>query len=188
MSDLLEQELGDDYYEDEPPEPSTAEVDALIDAGWHLRKIRRLRRQLGEVAEVRERELQRVRDWYDREAAKLEARIDWHEHPLRQLSERFYESDPKRKTNELPDGALKLRVPSKPQVVVDDADGLLAWAIEHAPHLLPEPKAIRVTDLRREAVAMSADVVVLTATGEVVPHCHAEVPEPTWFCDTEVES
>lgn len=187
MSDLLEQELGDEFYEDEPPQITSAEVDALIDAGWHLRQIRKLRKRAAEVQAVYNRERERLDEWFARGTDKFEARIEWHEAPLRQLHQRLVEQDPKRKSIELPDGTLKMRVPVKPQVVVDDADGLLAWATEHAPHLLPEPRPVRVTDLRREAVALSEDVVVLTATGEVVPFVHAEVPEPTWYVDTEVE-
>jgi hypothetical protein len=190
MSDDLEPELGDEHYEDEPPtwDPSVAEVDALIDAGWHLRQIRRLRKRADETRAVYAAELARIQEWRDRELAKWETRIEWHATPLRQLSQRFYEADPKRKTIELPDGKMRYTVPVKPQVVIDDADGLLAWAIEHAPHLLPEPKAVRVTDLRREAVAMHDGLVVLTSTGEAVPHVYSAVPEPTWYVDTEVES
>lgn len=184
MSDLAESEFEDEAYADDPPPLSAAEVDALVEAGWHLRRIRSLRARRDEVVALYDREITRINEWRATEVAKLEVRIDWHEAPLRQLSERLHEADPKRKTISLPDGSLNLRVPEKPQVFVSDPDALLEWARENAPSLLPEPKRINVTDLRREAVGYKDGRVVLTSTGELVPHAKAEVPEPTWSCRT----
>jgi hypothetical protein len=188
MSELFDP-VGDDCYDEEPPTiPTSSEVDALQDAGWHLRQIRILRKRLGEAGDLFHREYDRIQEWYDGEADRLNAKIAWHEAPLRQLSERLREADPKRSTIRLPDGTMSLRVPVKPQARIDDDDALLAWAVEHAPSLLPAPRRVKVMDLRRETVAHPDGKVVLTATGEIVPHASAVVPEPTWSCDVEVES
>lgn len=186
MSDLLEQELGDDFYEDEPPvwDPSIAEVDALVDAGWHLRQIRRLRRRAAESEAVYKREAERLKAWHEAEKTKWETRIEWHTAPLRQLSERLNEADPTRKTINLPDGALKLRVSTTEQAVIEDEDALLAWAVERAPQLLRPRQLLGVMDLRRETVTMGGKVY-MHETGDLVPGAVAVVPEPTWNCDVE---
>ena len=184
MSDELEPELGDDYYEDEPPEITAAETDALIDAGWHLRKIRRLRKQLDQSEAVYKRELERLQEWRQAEKTKWESRIEWHEAPLRQLSHRLHEADPNLRTIGLPDGKLKLRVPDIEQAVIEDEAALLAWATERAPQLLRPRQLLGVMDLRRETVTMGGKVF-MHDTGDLVPGAKAEVPEPTWNCTVE---
>lgn len=185
MSELFAP-VDDDYYEVEPQTiPFASEVEALQDAGWHLRQLRHLRKRQAELNDLYQREIERIEAWHADEALRIAQKIAWHEHPLRQLSERLYEADPKRKTVRLADGALKLRVYEKAQATIDDNDAILAWAKVHWPNLLRS--RVAVSDLRRETTVGADGKVILTATGEVVPGASGVVPEPTWSCDTEVE-
>lgn len=173
-----------------PEIDALTEIEALDRADWHLQHVARLRRDLRVHDELYRRAIDRIQDRAEKRRAIMQRQIDWHLTPIRQLHERLHEIDPKRLTIELPHGDLKLRVPKKPQVFIDDQDAVVEWAKENAPDLLPPPDRVKVTDLRTLVdvdALLDGTLIVLTAAGELVPGVHAEVPAPTWNADTEID-
>lgn len=169
---------------DDEPAPELdplTEIEALDRADWHLQHVARLRHDQHVHDELYRRAIDRLQDRAETRRTIIQRQIDWHLTPVRQLHDRLLEINPKRKTIELPHGDLRMRVPEKPQVFIDDQDALVAWAKTNALELLPLPDRVKVTDLRRVFPHG------VTGHGETVPGVHTEIPAPTWNADTEVE-
>ncbi len=175
-------------YDEDPAELDGPEIDALHAAGWHLRRIARLRNDLDTTDAVYRKELARIEDRLNERREIIGRQIAWHEQPLRQLHTRLLADDPKRKTIEMPNGTLRMRVSTTPKVVVDDPDGLAEWALTAAPDLRPPTPRVLVSALRKQVTVTDDGKVVHTATGEIVPHVSTQIPDPTWNVDTEPES
>ena len=173
-----------------PEIDARAEIEALDLADMHLWHVARLRRELAVQDELYRRAIARIEDRHLYRRGVIERQIEWRLTPLRQLHDALHEIDPKRLTIELPHGDLKMRVPKKPQVFIDDDAAIVEWAKTAAPELLPPPEKVKVTELRKIAnVVTHADgtYAVLTVHGSFVPGVHAEIPQPTWNADTEVD-
>lgn len=167
-----------------PPIDSDTAAEALGQADWHLKRVRKLRNQLADLEEVYWAEINRLQDRLEERGRIIVKEIDWHLQPVQQLHQRLVDLGTHPKTIELPHGTMKLTVPTKPTVVVDDQPGLVEWALANAPELLPAPRKVNVSDVKTWGEIRDGKVID-PQTGEVVPHVHAETPPPRWHADTE---
>jgi hypothetical protein len=157
MTDLALHLEGDDPdYE--------AEVVPCIDAEranrW-LRKIARLKTEVGMVRDQARRERDNIAEWEARETANRRSQIDWLTNSLRAFAEQSGA-----RTTTLPSGSLALR--KLPERWDWDDETFLAWADKSYPELVRvvETKAVDKNAAKKRLTVV--DGLVL-ADGEVVP-------------------
>jgi len=170
LADLAEMDEGLDGWLDEgtPDAPSIEDDEArerfrienLDQASWAMRKLGKVLQKRAEIREVAERRKEQVDEWCAAEIRRTERDREFFGNLLVDYHERALADDPRRKTINLPEGALKARkTPDK--VDVFDPDTFVTWA-EEADH----------TDLLR--VSVSPDKTALK--GWLAEHPDAPVP------------
>lgn len=172
-----------DYDVPSPAIDAAVRVEALDEAGRHLRAIARLEARAAEVAELYAREIRRLMDAQEIAAAQWAARIEWHARPLRELHARLLEDDPTCKTIALPHGTLRSGASRGGQARIVDPEAVAAWAAQSRPELLPPVTKVSVTELRK-IVEVHDGRVVDPATGELVPGVEVTEPSIRFTVDT----
>lgn len=152
--------------------------DTLERLDWHARKARAIQARLDRLNELFDREIQRLEDRREEEAATLLRRLEWHRAPI----ESYHRAHPDDRTLKLPNATSKLTVPRTPRIFAVDIDAMAEWARAEHPEIMRGPN---ITDVRRLVTVADDDRVVDTATGEVVPCLRAEVGEPSWTLSLE---
>lgn len=180
--------------EEDIPDLSGPEAEALINAGWHLRHIAALRHERRIVDDVYRAEFERINNIYHDRLKVLNDRIAWHTQPLVQLHARLLAANPKRKTIVLPHGTLKSTTPSDkaaPRIEIVDEEAAIAWATEADKELLTRTKVtVAIGNLKKRLAIGSALIDDLdtytafdTVSGEIVPGVVAFKPVTTYTID-----
>lgn len=148
-------------------------------AAYHLRRMAWFEARKREVVAAYEHEIDRLSERLGVEAAKLEAKIDWHRQPLVRYHEAILRTDRKRKTIVIPGGRLTSRTPETPSVKIEDRVAFTEWARTNAPHLVvpkyePDRTALTAALATNElaaagTVTSTTPAPIVTATGEQIP-------------------
>lgn len=189
-------------YNDEPTPILLDDPEWTSRAAWHLRRIAEWEQRKHELVQAFEKEIDRLSERLGAEAAKLDAKIEWHRKPLVQYHEAVLAADPKRKTIVIPGGALASRTPEKPALSFgSDAkanrEAFIDWAHVSAPHLIeptwkPEmdriKRALLEGELKPTHVPTPDDpATVVNQHGEQVPGVQLVLGRPTFFVKLDGE-
>ena len=185
----IEQDL-DEYltgpdpdYDTDPEPPQDAD-----EANRRLRRLARIRGDIAQVEETAARQIEQVNAWAERRYEVLHNRARWEQDGLEMWHRAVLADDPSRKTISLPCGTLKSRV-QQPVWEFDD-EIFICWAEDHAPDLLrvrsQVDKAAAKKALFPANPADGSEAPTLTADGEVVPGVTVQVRPPSFTVVTEV--
>lgn len=142
-------------------------VDSPDGASWALRKVRALRKQMGEVHEIATAEINHINDWRRAEMSKLEDNIAYFESLLYGYHLLEMEKDPDRKTIKLPHGTLQMRA-QQPEYIRDDAQ-LIPWVEQNKPEfMVPQPAKLNWAKLKK-TLAIAGTSTIDPDTGESIP-------------------
>jgi hypothetical protein len=168
-----EEQDGFDY---DAPIPGCADLEAAVRSAEYAAYWQQRITEVGDIYDAEHQRLMRKLDALDErriyEVGKLTKKYQWHQAQIADYHRRVLADDPKRKTLDLVHGSAKAVVPVKPQVFIDNADTVKAWAIAHHPEILRAPN---VMDVRRVVDIVEGKVV--GEDGEIVQGLSAQVPD-----------
>lgn len=162
-------------------------------AEWAMAQIRATQAQIDAIDEQANERIDRIRDWQERVAGRLERRQAVLEGKLLAFTDRWHQTDPdSNRTLVLPSGEVPTRQHHKPTVVIDDEHQAAEWATRaHAAGLVTDEQLeacvrtetkVFISGLRK-VVAATLDNegawVAVDAGGNIVPGMRAEPPAPT---------
>jgi phage host-nuclease inhibitor protein Gam len=158
-------------------DPEALEPPRDVDQAERLLRARAgMLRELGRLEQFAERQIREIAAWRDDRTSGLRRRLAGVEKILEQWFRAVNRDEPKRKTEKLPHGTVKLR--ERPySVEVTDEEALRGWLWSNRPDLLDitvKPKAGQVKAAFEPGPVVSEheDVVwhaVMAPEGEVVP-------------------
>lgn len=122
--DDLDQFLGD-VPEEDYESPDTLDADK---ANRMMRKLRRLQQWRTDTLATADAEVQRIVAWRDGRDRMISGEIGRIEDALEAYMRGRNRQDPKIKTQNLPNGTLKLRAP-RTRVQIDDREAFMNWAL-----------------------------------------------------------
>ena len=160
------------------------EDDALSRLDWHVRMVRKYRSEMADVDALYKAEIERMIDRRDNRRRIIQNAIDWHSAPIKS----YHLAHQDDRTIELPHGASKLTVPTKPKVFMEgeQSDAVTEWARRAHPEIMKGPN---ISDVRKVVdIKDHKDgtfTVLDPTTGEVVPGVTAQIPLPSWSLDVE---
>lgn len=155
------------------------------DAAWALAHLGALEREQAAVAEQAALYHEQIDAWAADASRPAAGRARFFAGALEGYLRQRHADDPKLRTVWLPSGTLRVRVPTKGTVVVEDERALLLWLLDGAAipaeNVLrpPPPPSVYVSQLRRYVEPVEVDgewVAVLPETGEVPPGVRAVPP------------
>lgn len=179
--DLFPDDVSDLDY-DEPANMPTGDAEALERASWHLSMSARYQHERDQLTAVFRAEIERLQLRLAERQRTLDARIAWHEEPVRAFHLARVRRDSKSpKTLALPHGTSRIRVPATHRLEITDKAALLAWAEVHHPEILS--RDVNKTGVKQIASVTAAGVV--TANGEIVPGVTSVLDDPSWAASYE---
>ena len=117
-------------YEQKPEEVKQRfKIDNLEQANWALRKIKAYSKQQAELDDLAEKEIQRIREWQEKEKKKTQRSIDFFESILTLYLYEQRIKDPKFKVS-TPYGTISTRK-QQPKWEIKDKEGLVTWLKEN---------------------------------------------------------
>jgi len=173
---------------DEPANMPTGDAEALERASWHLSMSARYQHERDQLTAVFRAEIERLQLRLAERQRTLDARIAWHEEPVRAFHLARLARDPKSsKTLALPHGTSRIRVSKTPHVEIVDRPALLVWAEANHPDILG--RTVNVTGVK-SIIASGAGEQVVDGNGKFVPGVELSLPGPSWSVsyESEVES
>lgn len=178
----LEQEFEDHMDESLQPESLAREKEAFrIDndgaADWALRKLAVIEKRMKDADALADQEIQRVTEWLKAEQDRYENDRAWFVEQLEAYHRSVLAEDARRKTINLPAGALVSRK-APDGIEIEDDEALLAWALDS--------KRDDLVRVKRE-IAKSAVKHAVLKDGEVLPHVTRVEGAVSFNVKTEVD-
>ena len=179
--DLYPDDVSDVDY-DEPANMPTGDAEALERASWHIAMSARYQHERDQLTAVFRTEIERLQLRLAERQRTLDARIAWHEEPVRAFHLARLARDPKSpKTLALPHGTSRVQVPKTYRLEFTDKAATLVWAEANHPEILS--RDVNKTGVKQVATASAAGVI--TANGEIVPGVEAVLDDPSWKASYE---
>ena len=176
--DLYPDDVSDLDYEAGPANMPPGDAEALERASWHLSMSARYQHERDQLTAVFTDEIERLQLRLAERQRTLDARIAWHEEPVRAFHLARLGRDPKSsKTLSLPYGTSRIRVSKTPHVEIVDRPALLVWAEANHPEILG--RTINVTGVKSITASLNG-INVIDSNGERVPGVDAALPDPSW--------
>lgn len=141
-------------------------IDTPEKAAYAMRKYRRIAQRIEENKRLAQAEHDRIEAWFERVNATLDGEREFFEGHLSAYA--MTQRAEGRKSLDLPDGVIKTR--TKAQRLVLDKSAFTQWALETDRADLLRTTYSPDMDAINERVVVDGGTVILTETGEVMPH------------------
>lgn len=163
------------------PERQRFKIENKEQLFWVMKKYRKIMEEKLENEAVAEKEIERIKNWLEKENEKLQQRLDFFAGLVEEYHRTLLEQDPKKKTLTTPYGSSKLRNLG-PELIYDD-ERLIAWIeanTEEPEKYINIKKTPNKQRLKKDTEVVDDRLLVFKDTGEIVEGI-AVLPRPPKF-------
>jgi len=141
--------------------------DSIDKAAWAAAKLRAKRQHQQEIYAAAQSRIDRLQQWADDEAGKLDADCNYFEGLLESYLRGVNADDPKKKSAVTPDAKLQLR--KNPDVFARDDTEMLEWVRANELPFIRVRETLDWSEMKGHLTPTDDGEVILQDTGEIVP-------------------